>query len=139
MITDLNFESLFNQALKNWPDAIDLSALQYAEPDLSNYAVKGLGVLIEDIENTYIGMDAEAITRTLHYALSDVIHAVAKLVLKLELTSIRPESVRLFFERRLMDAAAASDLNWKPEDYALAEAYFAQNPPHANSPDAVSR
>lgn len=125
----LDFESLFQQALTDWPEELDLSILQYAELNLSGYAVKGLGILAEDIEDTYIGTATEAITRTLHYAIHEVIHATAKTVLKLYLPLIRPEAVRLVFERRLKEAATATDLNWRPEDYALAEAYFSQNPP----------
>ena len=124
----LDFESLFRQALADWPDALDLSVLQYAESDLSRYAVKGLGILAEEIEDTYIGKDEEAITRTLHYAMHEVIYSTAKTVLKLDMSTIRPQAVRCVFEKRLKEAAAATDLNWRPEDYALAEAYFAQNP-----------
>ena len=124
----LDFESLFSQALADWPNKLDLSVLQYAESDLSRYTVKGLGILAEEIEDTYIGTDEEAVTRTLHYAIHDVIYSTAKTVLKLDLSSLRHQAVRLVFEKRLKEAAAATDLNWRPEDYALAQAYFAQNP-----------
>jgi hypothetical protein len=123
----LDFESLFRQALADWPDELDLTVLQYAEADLSRYAVKGLGILAENIEDTYIGTETEVVTRTLHCAIFEVIHAAAKTMLKLELSLIRSQAVRLVFEKRLKEAAAATDLNWQPEDYALAEAYFAQN------------
>jgi len=123
----LDFENLFAQALTDWPAEIDLSVLERSAPDLSRYAVKGFGALSDEIENKYIGTKAEALIRTLHYAISEVIHAAAKSILKLETSAIRPQAVRLIFEKRLKDAAAASDLNWQPEDHALADAYFAQN------------
>jgi hypothetical protein len=124
----LDFETLFKQALEDWPEQLDLSVLERPASDLSRYAVKGLGLLSHEIEEKHIGTSAEVITRTLQGALYSVIHATAKTVLKLELSSLRPQAVRLRFERQLKKAAASSSLNWEPEDYALAEAYFAQNP-----------
>lgn len=124
----LDFDNLFKRALAAWPEVLDLSVLEYANPDLSSYSVRGLGRLSDEIEDKYIGTNTEIITRTLEDAIYIVIHDTAKTVLKLELSSIRPEAVRLVFEKRLKEAAAAKDLNWRPEDYALAEAYFAQNP-----------
>ena len=47
--------------------------------------------------------------------------------MKLELSLIRPEAVRFVFEKKLKEAATATYLNWRPEDYALAEAYFTHN------------
>lgn len=127
MNIQLDFESLFKQALTEWPKELDLSELQQAAPELSRYAVKGLGIISDEIEEQYIGQNAEVIMRTLHSAMYAVIHATAKTVLKVELSSIRPEAVRLIFEKKLKAAAAASDLNWSAEDYALVESYFTQN------------
>lgn len=123
----LDFESLFKQALADWPGELDLRALERAAPDLSRYGVKGLGSLSDGIAEKYIGTDTEVITRTLHGAIYSVIYATAKTVLKLELSAIRPEAVRLVFEKQLKETAAATDLNWRPQDFALAEDYFAQN------------
>jgi hypothetical protein len=123
----LDFKNLFEQALAAWPEQFDLSMLERAAPDLNRYAVKGLGRLSDEIGDRYIGTDSEVITRTLQGAIYSVIHATAKTVLKLELLSIRPEAVRLVFEKKLKETAASTDLNWRPEDYALAEAYFVQN------------
>ena len=127
MNIQLDFKSLYKQALTDWPEELDLSELQQAAPELSRYTVKGLGILSEEIEEQYIGTKTETIMRTLHYAMYEVIHTTAKTVLKVELSSIRPEAVCLIFEKRLKAAAAASDLNWGPEDYALVESYFTQN------------
>jgi hypothetical protein len=124
----LDFETLFKQALEDWPEQLDLSVLEYPAPDLGSYMVKGLGRISREIEEKYIGTSAEVIICTMHGALYSVIHAAAKTVLKLELSSLRPQAVRLRFERQLKREAASSDLNWEPEDYALAEAYFAKNP-----------
>jgi hypothetical protein len=129
MSMQLNFEYLFRRVLTDWPDELDLSVLERATPDLGRYAVKGLGTLSDDIEAKYIGKENEIIWRDLHSAMYEVIHAAAKTVLEIKVHSIRPEAVRLVFEKRLNRSAAATTLNWLPEDYALAEAYFAQNPP----------
>lgn len=123
----LEFKTLFEQALVDWPEKLDLSVLERAAPDFSRYAVKGLGRLCDDIKEKYIGTDSEVITRTLQGAIYSVIHATAKTALELKMSSIRPQAVRLLFENKLKETAAATDLNWRSEDYALAEAYFAQN------------
>ncbi|MEB0013529.1 hypothetical protein QN379_05690 [Glaciimonas sp. Gout2] len=87
---NLDFESLFRQALKNWPNKIDLSTLQYATLDIESYTIKGLGKISNEIKDKCVGTKMEVITRTLQGALYSVIHATAKTVLKLECSSIRP-------------------------------------------------
>jgi hypothetical protein len=123
----LDFENLLRQALTDWPAELDLSSLERSAPDLSRYALKGIGMLSDEIEIKYIGTEIEVLARTLHYSIYEVIHATAKNVLGLQLSAIRPQAVRLIFEKRLRADAISKDLNWQPEDYALVESYFAQN------------
>lgn len=127
MNNQLIFDGLYNSALKDWPYIIDLSELQQALPDLSRYSVKGLGLLSDDIEEKYIGKENEIIWRGLNSAIFEVIHTIAKTVVKVEKNTIRPEAVRLIFEKRLKQSAESNSLNWLPEDYALVVSYFSQN------------
>lgn len=55
MSIQLTFESLYRQALMDWPEEIDLRTLQYSSSDLSRYTIKGLGTLSDEIEERYIG------------------------------------------------------------------------------------
>ncbi len=127
MTIQLDFESLFQQALNNWPEVLDLSTLEYAEPDLSRYTVKGLGVLSDEIEDKIIGSDLEVISSALHIAIYTLLLSAAKFVLEVKRSSIRPEMVKLIFEERLKAFSSRSDLNWNEEDYKLVESYFSQN------------
>lgn len=127
MSIQLDFDDLYKLALTDWPNVIDLTELQQALPDISRYTVKGLGVLSDDIEEKYIGKENEIIWRELNSAIYEIIHATAKTVINVEKTSIRPEAVRLVFERQLKSSAQSTTLNWQPEDYALVKSYFIQN------------
>ena len=131
----LNFDGLLIKALKEWPHKFDLSVLQYANPDLSRYTAKGLSDAIED---RYIGTETEVITRTLHGAIYSVVHTAAKTVVQVELSSLRSEAGRLVFEQYLKKSAVSTTLNWRSEDYKLAEDYFAQNSSQGNSLDSSS-
>lgn len=123
----LDFESLFRQALKDWPEALDLRVLEYTTPDLSRYTVKGLGNLSDEIEESYIGTDVEIIFRDLHISIYTVVREAAKYVLEINMSTIRAEAVRLVFERRIKYAVSATNLNWSQADYDLVESYFAHN------------
>ncbi len=123
----LNFDYLFKQAISVWPNELDLSRLQSTTPEFANYTVKGLGMILDEIEELYIGKENEIIWRDLHCAIYEVLHAVAKFVLEFKVSAIRPESVRFIFERRLKTAASSQDLGWCPEDYEAVESYFSQN------------
>ena len=127
MSTQLDFTSLFTQALMDWPQELDLSELQHAAPDFSRYTVSGLGNLSAQIEEKYIDVDTEVIFRDLHISIYSVVLAAAKFVLEIKMSSIRPETVRLIFERRLKTAASAPNLNWRSKDYDLVKSYFTQN------------
>ena len=127
MTIQLNFKSLFRQALNNWPEVIDLSTLEYAESDLSRYTVKGLGVLSDEIEDKIIGSDLEVISSALHIAIYTLLLSAAKFVMEVRSSSIRPEMVKLIFEERLKASSLRCDLNWDEEDYEVVKSYFAQN------------
>jgi hypothetical protein len=124
----LNFEELFRQALSEYPEELDLSELQKNALDFSRYTVKGLYSIFEQAEELYIGSDVEIIMRNLHSSIYEVVLAAAKNITKIKSSSIRREIVKLIFENRLRNTAAATDLIWRPEDYALIESYFIENP-----------
>ena len=129
MNIQLDFESLYAQALVAWPNVLDLRELQHVAPEFSRYTVKGLGMIFDEIEERTIGKENEIIWRNLHYAIYGVIHETAKNVVKLEATSVRLDAVRLGFERRLRKAVSTPDLNWTVEDISLVNRYFTQQKP----------
>lgn len=126
----MKFINLFRQALLDWPVEIDLTEIQHATPDLGRYIVKGLSDVSDEIEDKYIGSEMEVLLCNLHTAIYTVVLAAAKYVVSVEMSSIRPEAVRLVFERRLQYERSANDLNWQTEDYDLVDLYFAQNTKH---------
>lgn len=101
MNIQLKFDELFRQALMDWPEALDLSVLEYATEDLSRYCVKGLGAKSEEMEEKYIGTALEVIFCDLHLSIYTVVLAAAKNVMEIQMSLVRPEAVRLVFERRL--------------------------------------
>lgn len=123
----LDFNYLFKEALKDWPEELDLQVLQYTKPDLQRYTVKNLGQLSDEIESKYVGHKEEILWRDLQISIYSVIHAAAKNILSLNKSSIRAQAVQLVFERRLKEAVAAKAEEWRSEDYVLAEEYFKQN------------
>ena len=123
----LKFDDLFKRGREDWPAELDLSVLQQIEADLSRYTVKGLGQISDEISERYINDLDEIIMRNLHDAFFEVIHSSAKNILKLDSASIRPEAVRIIFERRLRSAVASKSLGWLPNEISLVESYFSQN------------
>ncbi|HVZ42322.1 MAG TPA: hypothetical protein VHA82_00820 [Ramlibacter sp.] len=126
-MTQLKFDALFRAALKDWPEALDLTVIETADTELSRYSIRGLGRQAEDIERRYFGKKDEVIRRELHWALYTVIHAAARNITSLRVTAIRAETVRSTFERRLRTAADAKDGEWEAADFALVNRYFEEN------------
>lgn len=126
-MSQLNFDSLFKQAIVMWPNELDLTQIQYVTPDFLRYIVKGLGAISDDIGEKYINKENEIIWRELHESICEAIHAAAKFSLKIRLSDIRVEAVRFIFEKRLKKSASAQDSYWSQEDFYLVESYFIQN------------
>ena len=123
----LRFETLLRQALTDWPEFLDLSALEIADATLGRYSVKGLVQLAEKIDEKYIGDEWEVILRELHWSIFTIIHDVARSVTSLPLVAIRAEAVRLIFHDRLRRAVESKDAEWKEADYEIVRAYFETN------------
>ncbi|EDY87433.1 hypothetical protein GP5015_914 [gamma proteobacterium HTCC5015] len=127
MNMQLDFETLFNQALSDWPEELDLSVLEHADSDFSHYSVKGLGDVFYEIEGKFIDSELEVIFCELHMAIYILLRSTAKFLKGIKRSSIRSKMVKLIFEERLKRSCARSDLNWREADYKLVELYFSKN------------
>ena len=121
-MTRANFSSLFQSAVKEWPEAVNLADIQYQSGD--RYTVGGLGKLLEQVESPHIGSKDEVVLREMHWSIFTLIHLLAKDVQELKPSSIRAEAVQQIFIRRLQTAVASKDSRWSVEDFELAQAYL---------------
>jgi len=122
-MTTHKFSALFEAAVREWPEIVDLTELQQHQSG-NHYIVCGLDRLVEKIESPYIGSKEEVVLRELHWSIFIVIHGLAKSLLKLNLSSIRAEAVEKIFKQRLRAAIDAKDSRWSKEDYTLALSYL---------------
>lgn len=123
-MTSPNFAYLFETAVKEWPETVDLAEIQHQSGDL--YTVAGLGRLLEEIEDPHIGSKEEVVVRELHWSIFTVIHSLAKSLLKVSPSSVRSEAVEEVFKRRLRTAVASKDPRWSAEDFSLAQTYLGE-------------
>lgn len=117
-----NFSSLFQVAIREWSETVNLAELQHQ--DGGRYSVVGLGKQLEEIEQRYIRSKEEVIWRELHWAIFTVIHSLARSLLELKPSSIRAEEVQRIFKQRLQKAIASKDSEWNADDFVLAQAYL---------------
>jgi hypothetical protein len=122
MMQPRNFSSLFQSAIREWSETVNLAELQHQ--DGGRYSVLGLGRQLEEIEHRHIGSKEEIIWRELHWAIFTVIHSLAKSLLELKPSSVRVEVVQRIFKQRLQTAIAAKDSGWNAEDFSLAQVYL---------------
>ncbi len=121
---ELNFDRLFEIALQDWPEEIDLEIIEYPDQSEKRYTVKGLGLLAERIEERYIDTSTEVIARNLHDAIYSAVHGVARFCTCIRLLEIRKEIVKKDFESRLFDALDNQALGWLEEDIEIVRNYF---------------
>ena len=69
------------QALSEWPQQLDFQ-LFHVNKDMSNYSVKGLGMMADNIADKYINHELEVIYRHLHLAIQIELRKVARYVTK---------------------------------------------------------
>ncbi|WP_143684591.1 hypothetical protein [Variovorax sp. KK3] len=121
-MTQANFVDLFHRAVAEWPETVNLAEIQNRSGD--HHSIRGLWTLLEEIEDPHIGSKEEVVVRELHWSIYTVIHMLAKSMLELKPSSIRPEAVEHIFRRRLQTAVDLKDPRWSVEDFALAQAYL---------------
>ena len=117
-----NFSSLFQTAIGEWPEVLNLVELQHQDGE--RYSVLGLGKQLEEIEYRHIGSKEELIWRELHWAIFTIVHSLAKNLSELRLSNVREEVVQGIFRQRLQLAITSQDSSWNAEDFSLAEAYL---------------
>lgn len=126
-MNQLQFDVLLGGTLKEWPEIVDLEMLEDADVNFDRYTVKGLWTLAESIEARCIGEKDEIIRGELLCALYTVILEAAKYVTSVRIDSIRTETVRMVFERRLKIAVETKDAGWQEDDLSLVRKYFEAN------------
>ena len=125
-MTPPKFASLYQRAISEWPDVVNLATLKRYSGD--RYTVAGLPDVVERIENTLIGADDEVVVQELHWCINIIIHALAANLLEVKPSHLRPEAVETIFKKRLRKSVAMpDDLRWTAEDVALAQTYLADD------------
>ena len=118
------------QALSEWPQQLDFQ-LFHVSKDISNYSVKGLGMMADSIADKYINHELEVIYRHLHLAIQIELRKVARYVTKMSTCNLRPESVRIKFESFLLEIKnGLNDCGWGDPDLKIIDAYFRVNGPN---------
>lgn len=110
----INFAAMLESALLLWPKELDLSAISVHDND--RYSVTGLGILLEQIEQQYIGKLDEIIWRELHWSIYSIVHGLAKGLLRLKCSDIRAQAVLMVFKKRLTVAMADKEPIWSESD-----------------------
>ncbi|UVT15736.1 MAG: hypothetical protein H8K04_18355 [Nitrospira sp.] len=126
---DLKFDTLLARALQDWPPEVDLSQLEKGSPESSRYTIKGLYDKEGEIDERYFGTAEEIIMRNLHSGIYTVLHSIGPYVTHVRLADLRPEAIRVKFEKHLRDCMEGPDPTFPPEDIRLGEQYFSANQP----------
>jgi len=120
----LEFERLFLLAGLEWPSPIDLHVTYLPR---GGWLVDGLGELSDEIAERHIGSPLEVLMANLHDAIHERLHALAPEHERLTVQELSRPAVRNAFERRLLRAREAANLDWTEQDRALVQRYFEQN------------
>lgn len=65
--------------------------------------------------------------RNLHDAIYEVLHGVAAYTTRIKISELRPEAIRIRFERRLQNGLEMPEIGYSPEDIELVKKYFYEN------------
>ena len=69
----------------------------------------------------------EVIMRNLHDAIYEVLHGVAAYTTRVKMSELRPEAIRIRFERRLQKGMEMPEIGYSSEDIELVKKYFSEN------------
>ncbi|WP_374380173.1 hypothetical protein [Dongia sp.] len=118
-----NFTKLFQLALADWPEIVDLRLLDYSKTAKRRYSVRGLGELEDNISTRYIGTKIEILMRNLHYVIFVTLHKLAPEIESLHLSDLREVTIKARFEEWLRKSLDVE--GWTADDVALVERYLA--------------
>ena len=65
--------------------------------------------------------------RNLHDAIYEVLHGVAAYTTRIKMSELRPEAIRIRFERHLQKGIEMPEIGYSPEDIELVKKYFSTN------------
>ncbi len=130
-MSDLAFDSLFDELIRQWPESLDVEIENYGTVEgRPHYAVKGLFEAEQSILAAYLDTQREVLVSDLLSSMYIRMHDIAPDVEKLVPSRLDRAWVRAIFEHRIRTSQTIGErLDWRPEDHALVDAYFAANPP----------
>ncbi len=124
----LDFLTLLNRALQDWPEEILLvesNGLEQPE-DYKIYSI--VGNIRDIIHEKYLGTLEDILAVNLHDAIFSAMHKTLTLLTKIKPVEVRADAIKKDFDRRLHDAIARPTLGWTDSDKRLAQAYLDSNP-----------
>jgi hypothetical protein len=150
MTQELNFETLFEKAIKEWPKVLTLKihSQEFSEVrstdagydvciytnlpwdgNKADYIVKGLYKKSEDISVQYYNTSEEILFINLHDAIARTIRDVALYVNKINTRYIRHEITKKIFENILKEYLCPKRIEeiWSEADIDIVKEYFKVN------------
>jgi hypothetical protein len=118
----IRFDALLATALAEWPEALALPV----HPANGSIIVEGLIDLERAISGPWIRHPREVLLSNLHWAICTVVHARFKQSPQVALRTLNPADIRRKFESDLR-SIQKQPANWRPQDLALIERYFAES------------
>jgi hypothetical protein len=124
---DLKFSHLFQQAIREWPENLELDLIISNKdfPDL--YTVRGLGIKKDDICKKFLNTEEEILIRNMHESIFLAVRRLAEYGTQVNRNCIRASSVKRIFEEKVRDAIEIPVLNAREMDVELVEKYFSIN------------
>ena len=124
----LDFLTLLNRALQDWPEEILLvesNGLEQPEDYKIYSIVYDISMLIH---NKYLGTQEEVLAVNLNFAIYTAMHKTLTFLIKIKPVEVRADAIKKDFDRRLHDAISDTDCGWTDSDKRLAQAYLDSNP-----------
>lgn len=123
--TKISFENLYQRAIRDWPDIIDVSSLTWNKD--SYQLSKDAQDIVDSIEEKYIGCTDEILIHGLQITIFILVHKIALNCTVVRPSEIRKDVLKSKFEERLHEASNESNLGWTSDDYKLVQEYFEIN------------
>jgi len=124
---NMKFEVLLKQALDQWPEEIDVSALTYTNKEKILYSVDGLHEIYEDISSRYTNKAIDFIIVNLHWSILRVVHKAALFVNRVNTRALRVEAIKEQFDSLLNKIRLGGPPEFEDDVVALSKRYFSGN------------
>lgn len=115
-----DFDRLFDAAIAEWPETLDLRVIDSGPV----FFVEGLAKLQEKLAAQWIGKPSGVLMRNMHWAISAVANRAFEKREPVIVRELSKESIRTKFEADLY-VIVDRPLNWKPAEIDAIKQYFA--------------